>query len=155
MKHTTKYLLIAALTTSGVVNGTELIYTPINPSFGGNPLNSTILINHANAINDYTDPNSGSSFDFESDSALDRLAERLESQLINQLFSEVGNGNSGQLETDNFILNIVDGGSGGVTIQLFDKITGESSEILVSGINQLGDLNFVSPHSKQITRNVL
>ncbi|GAL17005.1 curli production assembly/transport component CsgF [Vibrio maritimus] len=118
-----------------------MVYTPINPSFGGNPLNSTILINHANAINDYSAPNSGSGFEFESETALDRLAERLESQLINQLFSEVGNGNSGQLETDSFILNIVEGSSGGVTIQLFDKITGESSEILVSGINQLGELN--------------
>ncbi len=133
--------MFAALLSSGAINATELIYTPINPSFGGNPLNSTILINHANAINDYSAPNSGNDFGFESETALDRLAERLESQLINQLFSEVGNGNSGQLETDNFILNIVDGGNGGVTIQLFDKATGESSEILVSGINQLGDLN--------------
>lgn len=126
-------LLAAAIMTPLYAFGTELIYTPVNPSFGGNPLNSTILINHANAINDYEDPNS-STFDFEEESSLDRLASSLESRLISQLLADIGNGNTGQLETDDFFLNVVDD-SGTLLVQIVDKLTGESTEISVSGLN--------------------
>lgn len=34
---------------SGPVSAQDLVYTPINPSFGGNPLNSGHLLNIANA----------------------------------------------------------------------------------------------------------
>ncbi|ANP77724.1 curli assembly protein CsgF [Vibrio sp. 10N.261.51.F11] len=117
-----------------VVSASELVYTPINPSFGGNPLNSTILINHANAINDYTDPNSNSFGGLEEESALDRLASSLESRLISQLLADVGNGNSGQLETDDFFLNVIDDGAA-LVVQIVDKETGESTEIQVAGLN--------------------
>lgn len=128
----TKLALIGILG-SPLILASELVYTPVNPTFGGNPLNSTILINHANAINDYQDPNA-SSFDFEEESALDRLASSLESRLISQLLADIGNGNTGQLETDDFFLNVVDD-SGTLLVQIVDKATGESTEISVSGLN--------------------
>ncbi|MGR5359617.1 curli assembly protein CsgF [Vibrio mediterranei] len=128
----TKLALIGILG-SPLTLASELVYTPVNPTFGGNPLNSTILINHANAINDYQDPNA-SSFDFEQESALDRLASSLESRLISQLLADIGNGNTGQLETDDFFLNVVDD-SGTLLVQIVDKATGESTEISVSGLN--------------------
>jgi curli production assembly/transport component CsgF len=128
----TKLALIGILG-SPLTLASELVYTPVNPTFGGNPLNSTILINHANAINDYQDPNA-SSFDFEEESALDRLASSLESRLISQLLADIGNGNTGQLETDDFFLNVVDD-SGTLLVQIVDKATGESTEISVSGLN--------------------
>lgn len=34
----------------------DLVYTPVNPSFGGNPLNSSHLLGVANAQNDYSAP---------------------------------------------------------------------------------------------------
>ncbi|MCZ8497888.1 hypothetical protein O9929_04405 [Vibrio lentus] len=44
----------------------------------------------------------------------------------------MGNGNTGQLETDDFFLNIVD--DSGTLVQIVDKVTGESTETLkVSG----------------------
>ena len=114
-----------------VVYASELVYTPVNPNFGGNPLNSSHLFNGANAINDYKAPKEDSLF--EQESALDRLTSSLESRLISQLLADVGNGNTGQLITDDFILNIVDD-SGGLLIQIVDKETGETSEIQVSGL---------------------
>ena len=41
----------------GVVTAwaTELVYTPINPSFGGNPLNGQFLLNEAQAQNNFTE----------------------------------------------------------------------------------------------------
>lgn len=114
-----------------VVVASELVYTPVNPNFGGNPLNSSHLFNGANAINDYKAPKEDSLF--EQESPLDRLTSSLESRLISQLLADVGNGNTGQLVTDDFILNIVDD-SGGLLIQIIDKETGETSEIQVSGL---------------------
>ncbi len=109
-----------------------MVYTPINPSFGGNPLYSAHLLGVANAINDYKAPSTDRGF--EQESAIDRLASSLESRLISQLLGDVGNGNSGQLETSDFILNIVDS-NGRLTVQIVDKATGETSEIEVSGLN--------------------
>jgi len=37
-------------------HATELVYEPINPSFGGNPLYSAHLLGVANAINDHKPP---------------------------------------------------------------------------------------------------
>ncbi|MEZ9339816.1 curli assembly protein CsgF [Vibrio splendidus] len=124
---------LLALLVIPAVNASELVYTPVNPSFGGNALNSSHLFNHANAINDFEDPNARDIFD-EQESALDRLASSLESRLISQLLADVGNGNTGQLETDDFFLNIVDD-SGTLLVQIVDKETGESTEISVSGLN--------------------
>ncbi|NVD08861.1 curli production assembly protein CsgF [Vibrio sp. JPW-9-11-11] len=111
---------------------TELVYTPINPSFGGNALNSSHLFGVANAINDYQAPLDESGF--ESESSLERLANSLESRLISQLLADVGNGNTGQLETDDFFLNIVDD-NGSLVVQIVDKVSGESTEIKVAGLN--------------------
>ncbi|MCG2835957.1 curli assembly protein CsgF [Photobacterium sp. WH77] len=110
---------------------TELIYTPVNPNFGGNPLNGNFLLGVANAINDYKAPKEDSLLDEQSD--LERLASSLESRLISQLLSDVGNGNTGQLVTDDFLLNIVDN-NGTLMIQITDKETGESSTIQVNGL---------------------
>ncbi|MCG9580400.1 curli assembly protein CsgF [Vibrio tubiashii] len=112
-------------------NATELVYTPVNPSFGGNALNSAHLFGVANAINDYKAPDDGSSI--EGESSLERLANSLQSRLISQLLADVGNGNTGQLETDEFFLNIVDN-NGALIVQIVDKVSGESTEIKVAGL---------------------
>lgn len=121
-------LLYISVTTA---SATELVYSPINPSFGGNPLNSSHLLGVANAINDYKAPLDDLGIEEQSD--LERLAASLESRLISQLLSDVGGGNTGQLTTDDFVLNIVDD-NGSLMIQITDKETGESSTIQVSGL---------------------
>ncbi|WP_371826091.1 curli assembly protein CsgF [Photobacterium sp. GJ3] len=110
---------------------TELIYTPVNPNFGGNPLNGNFLLGVANAINDHKDPSASDPFEQQSD--LERLTANLESRLISQLLADVGNGNTGQLTTDDFVLNILDD-NGTLLIQITDKQTGESSTIQVNGL---------------------
>ncbi|MGF1703535.1 curli assembly protein CsgF [Photobacterium makurazakiensis] len=123
--------MLGVLSFSIGTEASELIYTPVNPNFGGSPLNSNHLLGIANAINDHKNPDASSLLDEQSD--LDRLAASLESRLISQLLSDVGNGNTGQLATDDFLLNIVDN-NGELTIQITDKETGESSTIQVSGL---------------------
>jgi len=41
---------------SGSAMASQLIYTPVNPSFGGNPLNGSFLLNKAQAENNHQAP---------------------------------------------------------------------------------------------------
>ena len=65
----------------------ELVYEPINPSFGGNPFNSNHLIALANAQNDYDPP----ARETDSSSDIDRFVRSLQSRLLSSLSSEVAN----------------------------------------------------------------
>ncbi|SEE46029.1 curli assembly protein CsgF [Pseudomonas migulae] len=118
---------------SCVVQATELVYTPINPSFGGNPLNGTWLLNNAQAQNDYDDPDLKKRTTAAGTSALERFTSQLQSRLLGQLLDNISAGNTGSLTTDAFIVNVVDD-SGQLTIVVTDRATGEISEIQVSGL---------------------
>src|SRR5690554_5052443 len=71
-------------------NASELVYYPLNPSFGGSPLNGPVLLNSALATNKHRAP------DIESDrygsttepkSQLDIFKESLERSVLNRLAS--------------------------------------------------------------------
>lgn len=53
--------MLAALVLGQTAHADELVYTPINPSFGGNPFNSSHLLGIANAQNDYEAPRDSNS----------------------------------------------------------------------------------------------
>ena len=127
-------LCLLGLGSCGLVQATELVYTPINPSFGGNPLNGTWLLNHAQAQNDYADPDLKKRTAAAGTSALDRFSSQLQSRLLGQLLDNISAGNTGSLTTDAFIVNVVDD-SGQLTIVVTDRATGEVSEIQVSGVS--------------------
>lgn len=110
----------------------EMIYQPVNPSFGGYSGNSAHLLGVANAINDYKAPSSN---DFEETSAIDRLASSLESRLISQLLADIGTGNTtGSLVTEDFTLTVLEEGAG-LAVIIRDNNTGETTKINVSGLN--------------------
>ncbi|MGF6594468.1 curli assembly protein CsgF [Pseudomonas sp. 2835] len=126
-------VLLASL--ASAASATELVYTPVNPAFGGNPLNGTWLLNNAQAQNDHEDPAiKDRASAFASTSALERFTSQLESRLLSQLLTNINNGNTGSLQTDAFIINVIDD-SGALSIQVTDRVTGEISEIQVNGLN--------------------
>ena len=127
----TGFVLLAVL--GSQAGATELVYTPINPSFGGNPLNGTWLLNNAQAQNDYDDPDIKSRATTTGTSALDRFTSQLQSRLLSQLLDNISTGNTGSLSTDSFIVNVIDD-SGALSIQVTDRATGEISEIQVNGL---------------------
>mgnify|MGYP006195093873 CR=1 FL=1 len=128
----TGFVLLAVL--GSQAGATELVYTPINPSFGGNPLNGTWLLNNAQAQNDYEDPSIKSRTGVAGTTALERFTNQLESRLLSQLMDNISNGNTGSMSTDSFIINVIDD-SGSLSIQVTDRATGEVSEIQVNGLN--------------------
>jgi len=118
---------------SGLASATELIYEPVNPNFGGNPLNGSYLLNNAQAQDRFKDPDREDTV-YEQPSALDRFTDSLETRLLNQLLTDVGNGNSGELVTDDFVVQITDN-DGVLTVLITDRNTGDKSEIIVSGLD--------------------
>lgn len=119
------------LASSGAVisQATELVYTPVNPSFGGNPLNGSWLLNNAQSQNDH-DSGLGSRSALSGTSALGRFTTQLESRLLTDLLNLARDGESGSLVTSAFIVDVVDN-DGEMTIQITDRISGEVSEIIV------------------------
>lgn len=130
-------LLFATLSSvsSPDTSATELVYQPVNPNFGGNPLNGTFLLNNAQAQDTNDDPDRPDSL-LEQQSPLDRFTDSLETRLLSQLLTDVGNGNSGELITDDFVVQIVDV-DGTLTVLITDRDTGDTSEIIVTGLDPL------------------
>lgn len=126
--------LLIGFASAAAVQATELVYTPVNPSFGGNPLNGTWLLNNAQAQNDYDDPDIQSRSTVAGTSALERFSSQLQSRLLGQLLDNISTGNTGSLSTDTFIVNVIDD-SGALSIEVTDRATGEVSEIQVNGLN--------------------
>ncbi|MDT0678129.1 curli production assembly/transport component CsgF [Autumnicola musiva] len=116
------------------INAQDLVYTPKNPAFGGNPYNSQWLLASAQAQNSFEDPNASQR---EQLSELDRFTESLNSQLLGQVsrsaftreFGEdgltPGTYSFGSLAVDIYPSNE------GLVINILDTDTGEQTQIVV------------------------
>ncbi|GFD70418.1 curli assembly protein CsgF [Alteromonas sp. KUL106] len=82
-----------ALVAPAITQATELVYEPINPSFGGNPLNGSFLLSKANSQNAHSAPLSERSYD-------ERLQESLERAYINRIVREITDIAFGEQEYD-------------------------------------------------------
>lgn len=125
-------ILLAGLLLSSTVTATELVYTPVNPSFGGSPLNGAWLLGNAQAQNDTKDPDAIDRSSLTGTSALDRFTSQLESRLLSKIMNTLDDPNGGSLMTDDFIVNVVNL-DGTLTVEITDRLTGEISEIVVNG----------------------
>ncbi|AXT39205.1 curli production assembly protein CsgF [Alteromonas sp. BL110] len=86
-------LAVATLVAPAITQATELVYEPINPSFGGNPLNGSFLLSKANSQNAHTASLSERSYD-------ERLQESLERAYINRIVREITDIAFGEQEYD-------------------------------------------------------
>src|SRR3546814_546237 len=125
--------LAVACTLAAPSSATELVYYPLNPSFGGSPLNGSVLLNSALATNKHTDPAlDNADLGIEEKSPLQLFNETLERSIISRLASAAsskivnadGQFVPGNLETDSFLISIVDLGNGYLSITTTDKMTG-------------------------------
>lgn len=117
---------------SPALRAAELVYTPVNPSFGGSPLNGTWLLNSAQAQNDFKDPSSSAlSKKTDLESFNDRLQrsilDRLAGAVTQQVVGPDGQIVPGNIETQDYLINIADNGDGTLTITTTDKASGAST----------------------------
>lgn len=132
-------LALLGLASAGLILGAasgaaaqDLTYKPINPTFGGNPFNSSHLLGIANAQNDYRDPQSttgSSQGDIFARQLQSRLLSAVSSQLVDAIFGddpqERGTFSLGG-QTISFIRDLEN-----VTITITDDATGEVTTIVV------------------------
>lgn len=115
---------------------TELVYQPVNPAFGGNPLNGSVLLGNAQAQDRHKDPEAQkNSLQGGLDKTpLQEFNEILERSILGQLAnaatgSVISNGKlvPGTVVTGNFTINISDLGGGLLRVTTTDKATGATS----------------------------
>lgn len=116
------------------VNAQQLVYTPKNPAFGGNPYNSQWLLASAEAQNSFEDPQST---DREQLSELEQFTQSLNSQLLGQVSRSMftrqfgadglspGTYSFGSLAVDIYPSNE------GLLINILDTNTGEQTQIII------------------------
>ncbi|WP_257294870.1 curli assembly protein CsgF [Endozoicomonas sp. YOMI1] len=123
------FIGIMLATASLTTQASQLVYIPVNPSFGGNPGNGAYLLNNAQSQNDHTASNNN--FDIPRQSDLDRFTSTLQSQLLNDILGNAaGDTEVNQtLTSGNFKINLINNGSGSLTVTVTDTTTGESSVI--------------------------
>lgn len=110
----------------------ELIYRPLNPSFGGDPFMGSYLLSKAQSQDTNKDPNARG---IEPVSSTERLIQNLESRLISQLISDVGAGNVGEGSFDSGEFSVVVRDEGGqLIVRVIDKVTGDVTNISVGGL---------------------
>ncbi|MBS4098838.1 MAG: hypothetical protein KGZ83_18605 [Sulfuricella sp.] len=117
----------------------ELVYVPINPSFGGNPLNGAVLMGNAQA-QDTTTPPATAPTGAQAQTALQQFNDMLQRVVLNSVATSLtGNiiGPSGKLlpgtvQTKDFSITIQDLGGGSLKVTTTDKTTGSFTSFQVA-----------------------
>ncbi len=130
---------VVSMIMSTEVFSSSLLYTPVNPSFGGSPLNGNMLLNSAQAQNTIKDPD----LEDEEENALDDFNDRLQRSLLSRLTSSIasnfvddtGSLIPGQTVTEDFIIDVIDEGDGRVRVTTTDRNTGDSTTFIVESQN--------------------
>lgn len=115
------------------VGAGELVYTPVNPTFGGNPANASGLLANAQAQNDFKAPST-------SQTALEKFTAQLQSAVLSRLtstaVSSIFDADGRLLEGNtvtagNYVIAITKDATGNLVMNTTDKTTGATTVIVV------------------------
>lgn len=136
------FVFILILVIAPQASAGEIVYTPVNPSFGGSPLNGAWMLNNAESQNDFKDKSAASSSrDLSArQSDLDRFNDLLQRTVLNRIASSItssivtpdGTLIPGSFETSDFLIEVIDQGGGTLQIVTTDKTTGETTSFVVT-----------------------
>ena len=119
----------------------ELVYHPINPSFGGNALNGQILISKAQAQNKHKDPSlrqnrdSVNSFEEQLNRQVLSLLSR---RILDQAFGEGGLPDGGTFQSGDFFIEIITTDPNVIIVSITNTVTGEETQIEIPVISGAG-----------------
>lgn len=121
------FILTIFLIASAYSYGQQLVYTPINPAFGGSEFNYAWMLSSAESQNKFKDDEGfgldGLDFDFLNGESL--FGETLSGQNLNGLPTTLGTSSNGNLEYE------VIEGLDGLIINILNAATGEQSQIII------------------------
>jgi len=123
---------------SACAHASELVYVPVNPSFGGSPLNGPVLLNQATAQNDFTEHSAG--YSSSAQNTLSQFNSMLQSAILSRVSSAVtssivgtdGKLSPGTVETTDFTIAIVNLSPGLLQITTTDKTTGQQTSFQIN-----------------------
>lgn len=115
-------LILAGWPTAGAW-ATDLVYAPLNPSFGGNPNNAAGLLTTAQVQNSFKAPTTSALQNFNT-SLQQAILNRLTSQSLATIFGKSSTLVPGSYDTQAYTISITDSGNGTLTIATTDKKTG-------------------------------
>jgi curli production assembly/transport component CsgF len=132
--------LLCCLTLGVAISGvhaTDLVYVPVNPSFGGNPNNAPGLLATAQATKKHEDQSQTNALS--NQSPLAQFNQTLERTVVGQLASAAtskliaadGKLIPGTLQTANFTIGIEDLGAGMLRVTTTDRITAATTSFMV------------------------
>jgi curli production assembly/transport component CsgF len=115
----------------------QLVYVPINPSFGGSPFNAAWMLSEAQAQNGFTDGGGPSMSGYSTDPLADfktslnrQILSQLSRQLLANTFGEGGSIKPGHFDLGDYTIDVTQSLEG-VTILIYDNITGGETSIIV------------------------
>lgn len=134
MKILKNFIIILLLLSPLYLSSQEMVYTPINPAFGGNTFNYQWLLSAANAQNSFEEE---SDFSFGDESELDSFTESLNRQLLNKITSDLFQEqfDDGDLEPGTYMFGSlvleISPTSDGLLINILDTQTGDQTQIII------------------------
>lgn len=135
-------LAAGSLAGAGSAAASDLTYTPINPSFGGNAFNSAHLLGLANAQNEPKSKADRAAADARKQGTADRFIQMLQTRLYSSLAQQVSNAifgedaqPNGTIKFDDQEISWVNTGTE-VQLTVLDAQTGQITEIVIPTLLQ-------------------
>lgn len=131
--------LIFCVLNPGDAHASDLVYTPQNPSFGGNPFNSAHLLGIANAINNYKDPSA-----LDASNPANQFLRTIQSRLLSAVATQVTDLIFGENAQESGVIRFGDQeisfvrGIDSVTLVITNFTDGSVTEIVVPLLNSEG-----------------
>lgn len=127
-----RYLIITALLTFNMQSiASEIMYTPINPSFGGSPLNGSFLMNKAQGQNKHKAPVTVKSYSEKFKSSLERAyLSKLVRQITQLAFNDDNEdnplyGKDSTFTSGDYEIEIITSNSDAITVRVTNTVNDE------------------------------
>lgn len=120
---------VSLLCVSTAASATELVYQPLNPSFGGSPLNGSFLLQKAQAQNAHRATEDPKTF-------VDKFKESLERNLINSITRRIADGEltEGVYDTGEYRIEVGFDTDGAVMVTITSNSTGATTVIKMPAV---------------------
>ena len=136
--------LVLTLAGSGAY-ATELVYTPVNPTFGGNPLNAGGLLANANAQNDYKAPvvekNQQTDLEKFNQQVQDAVLAKIRANIGTSVNDLLGKGVDKTVTVGNYVITYKKEGNNVVLITEDTTIPGSSTRMVLGTVASMANLN--------------
>lgn len=131
-------IIISIILVSTTAFASQIVYRPINPTFGGNPMNASMLMSKAQAQNKHREKRPEKTY-------ADKFQESLERSIMNKLIRQVTDYANGELDDDgnpvfledqlfssgDYIIEVLISNPDTLTVQLTNSVSGEVTIIEV------------------------